>query len=533
MRIQVPDNADLILRNAARLLASKSEEKWGMLPAVDITLSPAARWGTEEYRIQRDPAGAIMVESGGSAGVLYGCGRLLREARVRDGALELPAGEITDQPEHRTRGIYFATHFYNFYHTAPLEQVQAYIEELALWGVNALFVWFDLHHFQGIDDPAAAELLARLRGMHEAARGVGMQAGLAMLANEGYANSPVELRADRRNIRTAHYGTEICPGKPEGLYTILRQAGEVMDQFDSLDFLVLWPYDQGGCCCTKCWPWGSQGFLHAGEKIANLYCARWPAGKVILSTWLFDWPGHGPVGEWDNLYRQMQDGLEWVDVVLADGHERFPEPPLQRALPHATPLVTFPEISMLGMGPWGAYGVNPLPRHWQALWNQVGGHIAGSFPYSEGIYEDLNKVVWAQLNWKGSQPVADIMRAYAAAEFSPDCAADITRALTLMEGTHTHWYQEQEGRIDAPDLSAAGEIWEIVSAADRCLPSPARASWRWRLVYLRALIDRELSASGGTPTQAVRDAFSELSQIYHADDRTCAWVKPPVICASL
>ncbi|HEY3415885.1 MAG TPA: hypothetical protein VGM23_03280 [Armatimonadota bacterium] len=532
MRILTSDTADLVLHNAARLLGGKLEEKWGSLPAGDITLDPEAKLGAEEYRIRRDPAGAITVESGGAAGVLYGCGRLLREARIREGKLELPADEISDRPEHRTRGIYCATHFYNYYHTAPLEQVQAYIEELALWGVNALFVWFDLHHFQGIDDPEAIELLARLRGMIETARGVGMQAGLAMLANEGYANSSAELRADQRQIKTAVYGTELCPGKPEGLCTILRQAGEVMDQFDTLDFLVLWPYDQGGCGCVKCWPWGAQGFLQAGEKIADLYCSRWPAGKVILSTWLFDWPTHGRVGEWEHLYRTMEGGLEWVDVVLADGHERFPEAPLRRPLPHATPLVTFPEISMLGMGPWGAYGVNPLPTHWQGLWDQVGGHIAGSFPYSEGIYEDLNKVVWAQLNWQGSQPVTEIMRAYAAAEFSLECADDIARALTLMERTHTHRYQEQEGCIDAPNLSAAGEIWEIISTADHQLPSQARAGWRWRLVYLRALIDHELSASGGTPTDAVRDAFAELSQLYHADDRTEAWVRPPVMYAN-
>ena len=30
-----------------------------------------------------------------------------------------------------------------------------YVEELALWGCNTLAVWFDLHHYHGIDDPEA------------------------------------------------------------------------------------------------------------------------------------------------------------------------------------------------------------------------------------------------------------------------------------------------------------------------------------------------------------------------------------------
>ena len=51
--------------------------------------------------------------------------------------------------------MYFASHFHNFYHDAPVEAVERYVGELALWGINALMVWYDMHHFTGIDDPAA------------------------------------------------------------------------------------------------------------------------------------------------------------------------------------------------------------------------------------------------------------------------------------------------------------------------------------------------------------------------------------------
>jgi len=51
------------------------------------------------------------------------------------------------------RAVNFATHFHNFYHDAPVEEVQRYVEELALWGRNVLVARFDMHHDTGIDVP--------------------------------------------------------------------------------------------------------------------------------------------------------------------------------------------------------------------------------------------------------------------------------------------------------------------------------------------------------------------------------------------
>ena len=100
------------------------------------------------------------------------------------------------------RGIYFASHFHNFYHDATIEKVTRYVEELALWGCNALSVWFDMHHFAGLADPAAQTQLARLRHFAETAHGVGLDFGLAFLANEAYNTSPESLREEGSQPRS-------------------------------------------------------------------------------------------------------------------------------------------------------------------------------------------------------------------------------------------------------------------------------------------------------------------------------------------
>ncbi len=54
----------------------------------------------------------------------------------------------------------------------------------------------------------------------------------------------------------------------------------------------------------------------------------------------------------------------------------------------------------------------------------------------------------------------------------------------------------------------------------------ARQSWRWRILYLRALLDKELKRSTGHPTERAEEAFRELIDIYHASQADTP-VKPP------
>ena len=62
-------------------------------------------------------------------------------------------------------------------------------------------------------------------------------------------------------------------------------------------------------------------------------------------------------------------------------------------MPGGFPLLNFPEISMWNQGPWGGYGANPFPNRLQQRMNEIKGKLSGGFPYSEGIYEDLNEVI--------------------------------------------------------------------------------------------------------------------------------------------
>jgi hypothetical protein len=363
-------------------------------------------------------------------------------------------------------------------------------------------------------------MLERLRTILAAAKGVGMDAGLCLLANEAYADSPTEMRANGET-GTAHYGVELCPHKPGAKELMLRWFDEEFEAFSDvgIDNIWVWPYDQGGCACEKCSPWGANGFLVMAEAIAERARRHFPDLTVILSTWLFD---SKEEGEWRGLSRAFEQPPEWLDYILADGHHRFPRYPLENGVPGGLPLLSFPEISMWRSYPWGGYGANPVPSHLQELWDDAGEHLSGGFPYSEGIYEDVNKAVFSQLFWDRDRTAIDVMREYAAAEFGHEVADDVADAIRIMEKNHArHPGQDDEGR-QVIELGGEGtrvqECHDLMEGVDVRLDERVRGGWRWRVFLLRSVIDRELYESEGMITPACAEAFEELRAIYHAQN---------------
>ncbi|MCE5326052.1 MAG: glycoside hydrolase family 20 zincin-like fold domain-containing protein [Planctomycetaceae bacterium] len=499
--------------------------------ACTITLATMSGLAAEGFNIAGDAA-AITISGADERGLLYGAGKFLRDAQYGPQSFRPGAWRGTSVPAKPVRGMYFASHFHNFYHDAPVEKIQRYVEELALWGCNALAVWFDMHHFSGIDDAAAREMIARLRAVIEAANCVGMAPALTTLANEAYANSPEHLRADwtaghdgYTSPPGGHYHVEICPSKPGGLEQILKDRREMLDAFADLGikYIWIWPYDQGGCTCKDCAPWGANGFLRNAKAYAELAAKVCPGAKIILSTWYFD---HFTSGEWQGLADAFAaEKPDWTDYILADDCGSFPAWPLEHGVPGGLPAVSFAEISMQGMYPWGAFGANPRPTYWQQHWNKSRNLLSGGFPYSEGIYEDINKVIQFQFGWNPDRPAADIVREYAAWEFAPEAADDAANLVTMLEQSlgssaggnfPDDLYRDDAAIYHQAKPELADAAWALAQQIDRRLPAYARKAWRWRIVYLRAALEEAIKASGGRSSPHIETLLDELIDIFHA-----------------
>lgn len=524
---------DLFIRVAEEHAGRKLTGTKGKVLTIELNSSDTSL-PSEGFQIVGGGKDRIKISAGDSRGVLYGLGKLLHGSHFDKGSFVPVFSEKVSVPDKKLRGIYFATHFNNFYHAAPEDEVVKYIEELALWGYNHLHLWFDMHHFTGTNDPEAVKMRQRLATFLRAGQSVGMKPGLTMLGNEGYSTTPDSLRA--KNIGfTDFFGTEICPSANGGTELIVKNIEENLDAFASmgvkLEHIMLWPYDQGGCKCEKCDPWGAKGYLKITKTLSEMIKNKLPEATITLSTWLFDFKEEDK-GEWRGLADTFKNETPWVDYIMADSHTTFPGYLLKNPVPGGLGLLNFPEISMWGNFPWGGYGATPQPTRFQKIWADAADKVEGGYPYSEGIYEDSNKVLYSQFYWDRNRKAKDAMREYVSFEFSNAHADKIMEAIDLMEsnfGMSSHkWGIGQHDRIKlGKEGKTTARAKSIMEEVDKELPQHIRDSWRWRLLLLRARLDHSLHQNDGRIDADANDAFNEIEKIQHLENAHF-YVHPPV-----
>ena len=538
---------DPVFANIERVLKRKLRERHPDAEFVDsgqevtIALSIDRTIGREGFRLSAQ-AGVFRIEGSDALGVLSGAGKLLRSLRADLGSLSWSG---TSVPDKELRGIYFATHFYNYYHMAPVAEIREYVEEIALWGINTIAVWFDMHHYRGIDDPKAVEFIGRLKEILKAAKAIGVRVALFSLGNEAYADSPEHLRADWRATDDgrypeglgSHYHVELCPSKPEAVALMNRWKRELYEAFGGIgvDFVGFFPYDQGGCTCEACSPYGGNGFIRICRESARVARECMPGVKVIISTWLFE---YFTTGEWERLAASLA-GEKWADYIQWDynttgrgGTGFILDPYLaEHGSPGGLPIVGFPEISMFATRPYGGWGANPQIPYLVELWRNTGELFRGGFPYSEGKYEDLNKVICAQLYWDRHRSVRDIVLEYLRYEVSDAVPDELYDAIVLMQETYVRRAVDRNGnsfprttpyRSDArfaiKDPAHVQTIYETFRRVHALLDERAKRSWRWRVLLLRAEIDHELLENDFAVSERCEAALGELEAMYHAQE---------------
>ena len=536
VRLRLPVQSGQVIENIGKVFARQVQQRCEakVVTADDapltVELSVVKGIGDEGYRIEDRQGGGVHIAGNDERGLVAGVGKFLRTSRYDKDGFTPGTWRGTSVPTRPVRGIYFATHFHNYYHDAPVDKIERYVEDLALWGLNELVVWYDMHHFDGADDPKAVAFRKRLHAIMAAAKRIGMDVSLGVIGNEAYGNSPVELRAAPGGGRGGFYPCAVCPSKPEGMKYILKVLGEEFYWAADLKprFVWIWPYDQGSCGCAECQPWGSKGFMKCVGEVGRLARKKMPGTKVVLSTWMID------QGEWSGIVEQLARTKGLADEILFEPSVGPVIDPKSVGLP----IFGFPEISMHETFPWGGFGATPLTARAQDQWNAVKAMSSGGFPYSEGIYEDLTKAVYSQFYWN-DQAAADTVKEYIAFEFSPEVVGDVAAVVkTLEQNHHWRWWPgELEGvKLEMdwfPSKGAAPqadpgteEAYAAMQRVDRLLTPQASTGWRWRQLYLRALLDAELKQNGGKPNEVCEQAFQELIALYHAENANPA-VRPP------
>ena len=452
------------------------------------THEQVAALGADGYCISADPAERVIHVAGRSdSGVVAGVGRLMRELRYRDGALEVPAILVAETPRMPNRGIYLWARKYYF--DKP-DELDRYIEEFALWGGNGIAFWFEMGMFESfadttgeksegntgyakqhkLDKSLARDWVTMYKRFYATARRLGMKTGLLMVANDAYMSSPKELRIQPIFACPEWY---LCPSKPGNVEKMVAWQEEVFRALAPLDIFNIFPADPGGCSCKECTPWPTRGFPRIAMALGNRIHEISPQTEIWIDTWHVNHPTFGGK-DWKNLVDSLDSTKErpaWFsgfEVGLAPKHRCAAMSAEDRDHYDKArqPLMVFPDISMWGNHP----GMLVNKEYWKQLQAELNDYspdlLKGGWPYSERWNTDIVSVMFLSWFWNPRQSVDEVLDEYASFYFGPEAAAG-RQLLDLLDDSNKD-----------PDRKA--KIRETLAALDASLPAWAKRDWRWQ-----------------------------------------------------
>ena len=485
--------------------------------------SDVGRTFTVRYAV--DPAvadeNAIVVVSGNEArvtagrlrGLIAGTGRLLKSFVYGRSSFAAMDGCCDFRPAKPVRIAYLARHFINPFMEFDAVRLCRYMDDLALDGINTFSfqIMMPAVDQARADDREEAEFLERSYAMVRRAGVLDCQLVGGGGSNQLPMDSDEALRAEpHRNPRAPATGFNACPAKPAAMATLLRRQSAYLDKCRDIrfDFLSHWPYDEGGCGCTNCYPWGCNGYLKMCRRYHESNRRLQPTAKTILSTWFFT------DEEFAGLWKYIEQN-DWIDYLLIDDFgTEYPRYPLDHPPPSKVKVITFPEISMWGREPWGAYGAIAYPHQLERIFRDCERIVSGFEYYSEGVFEDINKAVVTALYVDPSTTADAVLRRYGAYHFAGADPDDFVALANLLEANH------RPPLMSHDNMEKAARLADKIDAS--ILPG-LRRSWRWRLVYLRTRIDREIERTGDLSPVSARPYFDELVRLYSAE-RQIDWI---------
>jgi len=122
---------------------------------------------------------------------------------------------------------------------------------------------------------------------------------------------------------------------------------------------------------------------------------------------------------------------------------------------------------------------NPQPYYYAKVFREDALFTDGFLSYSDGIHDDVNKVIWNQMGWNADMEVREVMIEYCRFFFGAEVAEAAADGILSLE---RNW---DGPLVQNGSVLATMEHWRNLEAANPLLQS----NWRWQLLLLRAYYD--------------------------------------------
>lgn len=201
--------------------------------------------------------------------------------------------------------------------------------------------------------------------------------------------------------------------------------------------------------------------------------------------------------EWGGEFIECMEKLpDEIDGVITGPNRAFTLDELRRKLPAKYPIRLYTDITHnvrceypvhFNRDDWhftlaaalSRESINPRPAEYRLIHRLTRRYLAGSVSYSEGVNDDVNKMVWSDMDFSPDADMSESLRDYARAflwGLPAEQTADAILALEL------NWYGDP---AENPHIESTYAMWQSLLASN---PSMA-GNWRFVMCLFRADCD--------------------------------------------
>ena len=202
--------------------------------------------------------------------------------------------------------------------------------------------------------------------------------------------------------------------------------------------------------------------------------------------------------DWGRVFTDaLRDEPDEIDMVIMGPNHAYPIHELRAKVPEKYPMRFYPDIThnlrceypvnflhddwhFAMANTLSRESVNPRPTELRKLHRIFAPYTIGGVSYSEGVHDDVNKMIWSALEWDANADLREILLDYARMFMFGTDEEKIADAILMMERS---W------QGDPAENPCIDRVYDVMCELKTDYPQLTN-NWRFMLLYFRACCDK-------------------------------------------
>lgn len=259
----------------------------------------------------------------------------------------------------------------------------------------------------------------------------------------------------------------------------------------------------------------SDAFIERCKKISHILKKSHPNAQMHPSA-----QAPHAYRDWgDTLIKELNKEPDEIDAIIMGPNHAFPMHELRKKTPAKYPLRFYPDIThnlrceypvnfleddwhFAFCNTLSRESVNPRPTELRTLHRLYAPYTIGSVSYSEGVHDDVNKMIWSALEWDKDADLREILLDYCRMFLYETDEEKMADVILLLE---KNW---QGDPVENPCIDIAYNTLREISNENNSIFE----NWRFLLLYFRAYCDKLVKVRRCYENKLIKQAKKELEK---------------------